>query len=305
MSATRDSTLTDSEQLIADLQRQLAECRAEREAALAREAAAAEILQVINSSPGDPGPVFEAILEKAHSLCGAAVGALVSYDGEHFRAVATHGYPEEFAAMLRRPYLPNVNHRRLLAGEPFTHNPDTAAAEPGPDHEIARGRRFAELTGVRTQLMMPLRRDGALLGLISAGVIALYRMRVEPFTERQIELVRTFADQAVCNRCWTRWPKRPPGFAAPISPGSRYARARSTAMWRAPRRGLRRTPSNGRSCASEPLSPVATASPAGWRSKAGSCMSRTSALIRSTHFPEMWRPGDAPCLGSRSCATAS
>ena len=62
MSATRDSTLADSQQLIADLQRQLAECRAERDAGLAREAALAEVLQTTNSSPGDLTPVFEAIL---------------------------------------------------------------------------------------------------------------------------------------------------------------------------------------------------------------------------------------------------
>src|SRR6516225_1610559 len=137
MSPTPYSTVVHPEQRIPALERQLAEreaelaaCKAERDEALQRETATAEVLQVINSSPGDLTPVFDAMLEKAHTLCGAPLGSLVIHDGEHLRAVATRGYPAKYDALARGgfPARGSPLFDRLLAGEHFVHEVDVIFA---------------------------------------------------------------------------------------------------------------------------------------------------------------------------------
>ena len=128
MRPTPDSTLADPHQISADLQRQLAECRAERDEALARETAMAEVLQVINSSPGDRTPVLEAILEKARILCGADHGSLSLYDGDRFCAVAINTRSQELADRMWQGFSPSdfPYLKPLLDGARLVHLPDLA-----------------------------------------------------------------------------------------------------------------------------------------------------------------------------------
>jgi transcriptional regulator with GAF, ATPase, and Fis domain len=145
-------------------------------------------LQVINSSPGDLAPVFDAIVEKAHSLCDAAYGSLQLWDGAKFYGVVMRGFAAPMVERFRQGYspYPNMPCRRLVEGERVAHCADLAEI----DDPTARS--GVELGSVRTILYVALRKDDALLGQIVAA-----RQEVRPFSKKEISLVESFAAQAV------------------------------------------------------------------------------------------------------------
>jgi hypothetical protein len=126
MTATVDNATAELQRANAELQRQLGEYRAERDEAFAQQTATAEVLQVINASPGDLAPVFDAMLEKALSLCGASFGSFGTYDGECFHVVASRGHMEfDEWARQRGPARPEPGTTvgRIAQGERVVPNP--------------------------------------------------------------------------------------------------------------------------------------------------------------------------------------
>jgi signal transduction histidine kinase len=162
--------------------------------ALEQQTATAEILEVINRSPGDLAPVFDAMLEKAMRLCEAAFGQLAVYEEGRFRTAATRGMPAAFAEYRRRnppDYGPGTQPARLLAGERIIHVTDLKTEDVYKAGDPNR-RALVDLGGVRSSLMVPLVRDDAMLGFIN-----IYRQEPRPFGDKQIALLQNFAAQAV------------------------------------------------------------------------------------------------------------
>ena len=150
---------------MADLQRQVGNLTRELKDANERQTATAEVLQVINSSPGDLTPVFQAMLEKAMRLCDAIFGILWSYEGERFFPAALQGLPAAFAEFLSRPIeladaaaLQDIAHARR-----FVHVADLASF--GIHSESSLRRATVDLGGARTGLGVPLHKGDALLGI--------------------------------------------------------------------------------------------------------------------------------------------
>ena len=162
---------------------------------LEQQTAAAEVLQVISSSPGHLQPVFAAMLEKAARLCGAKFGNIFRWDGEALHLVATHNTPTAFTeARTRSPLRPDQANPigRMLATQTTVHVSDLAAdarhtERTDPDVVFA-----VELGGIRTFVAAPMVKEKKLI-----GALILYRQEVRPFTDKQIELLENFASQAV------------------------------------------------------------------------------------------------------------
>ena len=167
----------------------------ERDEALLRETANAEILSLISKSPGDLELVFRTILENAVRICEAKFGLLTLYEGDSaFRTVATHNLPPAYAQRVAwhgfRAH-PLSAHGRVTTTKQFVHVLDYIEGPAYKERDpIAVD--IADLGGVRTLVTVPMLKEDALI-----GAIAIYRQEVRPFTDKQIELVQNFAAQAV------------------------------------------------------------------------------------------------------------
>ena len=156
---------------------------------LEQQTATSEVLGVISSSPTDSQPVYRTILANVTRLCEANIAALFLYDGESLLAAAHHNATPEFAEQLDRArILPSreTPTRRAALDRRIVHIVDVLA---DPEY-VPSAAHLAE--NPRTILSVPMLREGELV-----GVITTWRREVRPFTDQQITLVKTFADQAL------------------------------------------------------------------------------------------------------------
>jgi class 3 adenylate cyclase len=177
----RLSSSTAEEGEAASLTRELKEAREQQ-------AATSEVLKVIASSHGDLQQVFATMLQKAVQICDAKFGNIYRWDGDALHLMASHNIPATRSPNLPGPQTPTG---RMIATKMFVHVPDLAAelGYAARDPWIVDG---VELAGVRTLLIVPMLKQNELI-----GAFTIYRQEIRPFTEKQIEIVKNFATQAV------------------------------------------------------------------------------------------------------------
>ena len=154
--------------------------------ALEQQTATSEILGVIASSPTNIQPVLDVVVENAARLCDAFNALIYRVDSEGLKLAATHGPVPAPAELL--PITRGLPTARAVVDRQTIHVHDLAGART----EFPESRAFQQLTGTRTILATPLLRED-----LPIGVITIRRQEIRPFTDKQIALLKTFADQAV------------------------------------------------------------------------------------------------------------
>src|SRR5262245_47942868 len=161
---------------------------------LEQQTATSEVLQVISSSSGELEPVFQATLANGVRICEAKFGILCLSEGDAFRVVALHGAPPAYVEARRREPVIHLGPGSGTDRAQRTKQPVQIADIRAEPSYINDPRRFAllELAGARTNLVVPMLKGNELI-----GTIVIYRQEVRPFNEKQIELLKNFAAQAV------------------------------------------------------------------------------------------------------------
>jgi signal transduction histidine kinase len=162
---------------------------------LQQQTATADVLRVISNSSGDLQPVFDVMLANATRICEAKFGMMLLVEGDAARCVALHNAPEAFAELRRREPLirpgPDTAMGRLLKTRQVVHIVDSKAERAYVEGDPVR-RANADLAGARTILAVPLLKESEVI-----GAIGIFHQEVHPFSDKQIELVTSFANQAV------------------------------------------------------------------------------------------------------------
>ncbi len=178
----------------AGLQERLERNKQELNEALQQQAATSEVLRLISAAPGDLKRVFSVILESATSLCQANFGTLYLAEGDFCRAVAMHNAPPAFVAFRSRQPLAPMTGTTVLARVAKTKRTIQVAdmAAEVAAYKNPQERRFVKLTRVRSLVTVPMLKGNELIGLIT-----VYRQEVRPFSKAQVDLLTSFAAQAV------------------------------------------------------------------------------------------------------------
>jgi len=158
---------------------------------LEQQTATSEILRVISSSPTDVTPVFEVIVERACRLCDGVFANAVRFDGVQMHAMAHHGFGPEALALMQRAF-PAPPHAGSMSGRAILAGTVVQAEDITADRDATISRGLAGVMGYRSQVSVPILKDGA-----PVGAITVARRELGPFPARQVELLRAFADQAV------------------------------------------------------------------------------------------------------------